>query len=218
MLGGVNWQEQNRTQELPTPRLASKILCKRHNEALSSLDAMALRFFQKLDNAIRQKQRQPCAFLFDGTDFERWMLKTLCGVVFSGHADIGAVDATWKPDWLWLNILFDDEPFPDHWGLYYSGESADTIEGGVKIRTISNSAYGVYGVKISLNDEGFLFLTPPPDLTSIYLARYCYRPKEIIIVNEFCENVLHFGWHDRFEHRTSGVGKYEKRADANTVE
>jgi hypothetical protein len=111
-IDGFNWQDLNSTLELPTPRLASKILCKRHNQALSSLDAMALRFFQKLDNAIRQTQRQDRAFLFDGTDFERWMLKTLCGIVFSRQADIGAVDATWRPDGLWLNILFDGNPFP----------------------------------------------------------------------------------------------------------
>jgi len=212
-IDGFNWQEEKSTQELPTPRLASRILCKRHNEALSSIDAMALRFFQKLDNAIRQTERRDCVFLFDGTDFERWMLKTLCGVVLSGYADIGAVSTDWKPDLLWLNILFDGERFPDHWGLYYSGESADTIEGGFKLRTLSNSPDGVYGVRISLDDELFLFLmdTPPEDLTGTYLARYFYRPKEIVLLNGYCENVIRFGWNDRFQHQTPGIMKYEKR-------
>jgi len=209
-IDGFNWQEANRTVELPTARLASKMLCKRHNEALSSLDAVALRFFQKLDNAIRQRERRNRAFLFDGTDFERWMLKTLCGVAASGYADIGTVSSDWKPHILWLNILFDGEPFPDRWGFYYSEQSADAIEGGFKLRTLSNSADGVYGVKISLNDESFLFLmdTPPENLTGTYLARYSYRPKDIIVLNEYCENVFCFGWNDRLQHQTPGVVRY----------
>jgi hypothetical protein len=209
---GFNWQEQNSAQEVPTPRLVSKILCKRHNEALSRIDAIALRLFQKVDNAIRQKQRQPCAFLFDGTDFERWMLKTLCGLVLSGYADIGAVGTSWKPDIRWLGILFAGEPFPDRWGFYYSGESGATIEGGVKFRTIANSEDGVYGLEILLDDERFLFLmdTPPEDLSGTYLARYVYRPKQIVLLNEYCENVIRFGWNDRFEHQMPGVVKYER--------
>jgi hypothetical protein len=211
-IDGFNWQELNTTREVPTPRLASRILCKRHNEALSRIDAVALRLFKKLDNAIRQEQRQPCVFLVDGTDFERWMLKSLCGLVLSGYADIGAVGPTWRPDIRWLRILFDDELFPDRWGFYYSGESATTIEGGVKCRTISNSHDGVYGLETLLDDERFLLLmdAPPEDLSGTYLSRYVYRPQQIVLVNEYCENVIRFGWNDRFEHRTPGMVKYAR--------
>ncbi len=207
-IDGFNWQEEKNTQELPTPRLASRILCKRHNEALSALDATALRFFQNLDKAIRQTERRNRVFLFDGTNFELWMLKTLCGAVFSRNAHIKAQSTGWKPNSLWLHILFYGKPFPDHWGLYYSGENADTIERGFKLRTLANSTDGVYGVRISLDDELFLFLmdTPPEDLT----GTYTYRPKEIVLLNEYCENVIRFGWNDKFQHDTRVI-KYEKR-------
>jgi hypothetical protein len=211
-IDGFNWQQQKKTQELPTPALASRILCKRHNEALSSLDAIALRFFQRLDNAIRQTERRDGVFLFDGTDFERWLLKTLSGGVFSGNVQSRDVSTDWRPSLQWLNILFGGEPFPSRWGLYYSGESADTIERGFKLHTLSNSDDGVYGVRISLDDELFLFLmdTPPEDLMGTYLARYIYRPKEIVLLNGYCENVICFGWNDQCQHDTR-IMKYEKR-------
>jgi hypothetical protein len=125
-IDGFNWQEEKNKQELPTSRLASKVLCKRHNEALSPLDATAVRFFTKLDNVIRQTERRSQVFLFDGTDLEHWMLKTLCGTVFSGNADIKRAQVTnWKPDLLWLNILFDGKPFPDRW-VYITQQKAQT--------------------------------------------------------------------------------------------
>ena len=211
-IDGFNWQEEKNKQELPTSRLASKVLCKRHNEALSPLDATAVRFFTKLDNVIRQTERRSQVFLFDGTDLEHWMLKTLCGTVFSGNADIKRAQVTnWKPDLLWLNILFDAKPFPDRWGLYYSAESADTVEGGIKLSALANSTDGVYGVRISLDDELFLFLmdTPPEDATGTYLTRYTYRPKAIGLQNAYCENVILFGWNDEFQHDTPPMVKYE---------
>jgi hypothetical protein len=111
----------------PTPRLASRILCTRYNAALSGLDAMALRLFQKFDGAIRQKRRGKRVFLFDGSDFERWLLKTLCGAVFSRNAHTRAVSTDWSPSPLWLSILYGGAAFPDRWGFYFAGDSADSI-------------------------------------------------------------------------------------------
>jgi len=211
-IDGFNWQEEKTTRELPARRLASRILCERHNGCLSPLDMTALRFFQKLENVIGQRERRNQVFLFDGTDFERWMLKTLCGTVFSGNADIKRAQVSdWKPDPLWLHILFDGKPFPSRCGLYYAAESADKIERGIKLRVLANPINGVYGVRISLDDEVFLLLmdSPPEDLTGTYLARYTYRPKAIGLKNAYCENVILFGWNDRLQHDTPLMVKYE---------
>jgi hypothetical protein len=211
-INGFNWQPENSVQELPPARLASKILCKRHNESLSGLDAMALRLFQAIDNSIRQNERKDRVFLFDGSDFERWLLKTLCGAVFSGNAHMKASDKDWRPSPLWLHVLFDGIPFPRRWGFYYAGNTAERIEGGFKLRTLSNPIAGVYGARISFDDELFLFLmeTPPEDLTGTYLERYLYRPKEIVVLNGYSENVIRFVWNDQFRHETC-VLKFERR-------
>ena len=150
-------------------------------------------------------------FLFDGTDLEHWMLKTLCGLAFSKNADTKkAQNPYWRPDLLWLNILFDGKPFPDRWGLYYAAESADKVEGGIKVSIVANPTDGVYGVRISLDDELFLLLmdTPPEDLTGTYLKRFTYRPKAIDLHNEYCQNLILFGWNDQFQHDMAPMVKY----------
>lgn len=213
-IGGFDWQQEKDVLELPTARAAvSRVLCQRHNAALSPLDGKALRFFEKLDNVILQRERRNLVFLFDGTDLERWMLKTLCGSAVSGNADIKKAQITgWKPNLLWLNILFDGKPFPDRWGLYYAGESADQIERGFKLRTLTNGENGVYGIRIRLDDELFLLLmdTPPEDLAGTYLARYTYRPKAIGLQNAFCENVILLGWNDQLAHASPPMVRYDK--------
>lgn len=40
-IGGLPWQPQGRVDKLPPRRLGSKMLCERHNRALSPLDAAA---------------------------------------------------------------------------------------------------------------------------------------------------------------------------------
>jgi ribosome biogenesis protein Tsr3 len=47
-VSGLPWLKPDETKILPITQLAGNILCKRHNEALSPLDAMAGRFFTAL--------------------------------------------------------------------------------------------------------------------------------------------------------------------------
>jgi hypothetical protein len=211
-IDGFNWQEEGVTQELPTATVSSRILCARHNQALASLDAVALRLFQAIDDVVRLSPHQTRrVFLFDGSDFERWLLKTLCGSVFSRNAHTRALDAEWKPNLQWLNILFGGAPLLHGWGFYFAGDSSDLIERGFKLRTLSNVVAGVYGARISFNDELFLFLmeTPPADLTGTYLERYLYRPNAIVLVNGGCESFLRFVWADGLHHGGCGV-KYSR--------
>jgi hypothetical protein len=153
---GFRWQEENTTLELPTSTVSSRILCTRHNNALSGLDAMALRLFQGIDNVILQVARQDQVFLFHGADLERWLLKTLCGAVFSKNAQTGADSIDWRPSLLWLNLLFGGVAFPDHWGFYFA--DADIIERGFTFGVFWNPDDDVWGAKISFNDKYFLFV------------------------------------------------------------
>ena len=92
MLHGVHWLAQNETKTLPVTALKAKILCKRHNEALAGLDAMAGKFFSTLklpyDDVFDKKtlSRRSKWFLFSGEELEFWMLKTAIGLFHSGVA------------------------------------------------------------------------------------------------------------------------------------
>jgi hypothetical protein len=141
-IDGCRWQTDGAVQWLPTAVLGSNILCRRHNLALSPLDAVALRFFRWIDQFHREfdgGQNANRFFLVNGHDIERWMLKTLCGAVFSKNATIHAASTDWCPPIDWLQTLFGEMKFPARCGLYVSGNIPDTnIERGYKLVTFSN--------------------------------------------------------------------------------
>lgn len=92
MLHGAHWLAQNETKILPVAALKAKILCKRHNEAVAGLDAMAGKFFSTLklvyDDVFDKKtlSRRSKWLLFSGEELELWMLKTAIGLFHSGVA------------------------------------------------------------------------------------------------------------------------------------
>jgi hypothetical protein len=211
---GFPWQDSGAVGRVPPPSLTGKILCRRHNVALSPLDAVASRLFERIDqfhheivdSALKYQNR---FFLFNGHDIERWMLKTLCGAVVSGNAEIRTGESNWRPPLEWLKILFDEEPFPPRCGLYFHSEVTGKpyIERGFKFISFSNKIGGVYGARISLNDERFVLAmsAPPEDLSETFIRDHAYRPQGLRFMIDSCEKVVHFGWDDELPHRGATV-------------
>jgi hypothetical protein len=91
MVHGVPWLASEEAQAFPISSLTGKILCKRHNEALSPLDAMAGRFFSAVklmhDDIFDKKTlSKRCRwFLFSGEELEHWLLKTAIGLFYYGN-------------------------------------------------------------------------------------------------------------------------------------
>jgi hypothetical protein len=89
-LNGVPWLAADETKILPISSLTGNILCKRHNEAFSRLDAMAGTFFAALklihDDIFDRKtlSKRWKWFLFSGEELELWLLKTAIGLFHSG--------------------------------------------------------------------------------------------------------------------------------------
>jgi hypothetical protein len=81
----VAWVRGKRKQ-IPRRVLTAGVLCKTHNEALSSLDAEA----GLLAGALRSLAvgKAPRTYQVDGIKFERWLLKTMINLGTSG----------WRPD------------------------------------------------------------------------------------------------------------------------
>ncbi|MBI3781927.1 MAG: SEC-C domain-containing protein [Deltaproteobacteria bacterium] len=215
-IDGFPWQTDRAIQRLPTAVLGSNILCRRHNIALSTLDAVALRFFRWIDQFHREfdaDQHDDRFFLVNGHDIERWMLKTLCGAVFSKNATINPAGSNWVPPMEWVQILFGEAQFPVRCGVYISGNIPDTefIERGYKFVAFSNGAAGVYGARISMNDETFVLAmsSPPEDLENTFLANHVYRPRGLALTNGCCEKITQFGWDDGLVHRGVRMA-YEK--------
>ena len=92
-ISGVHWLGGGKSLETSIGNLTAKILCKRHNEALSPLDHEAGIFFEVVANVLldlhrKTLSRKPIFHLVSGDSLELWMLKIACGHYFG----IGAKD------------------------------------------------------------------------------------------------------------------------------
>jgi hypothetical protein len=211
---GFSWQDSGAASKLPPASLTGRVLCRRHNLALSPLDAIASRLFERIDQFHHEivdsgRKHQSRFFLFSGHDIERWMLKTLCGAVVSGNAEIRSGESNWRPPLNWLKMLFEEEPFAPRCGLYFHSEVTGKpyIERGFKFTSLSNAIAGVYGARISLNDERFVLAmaAPPEDLSQTFIRDHAYRPQGLRFMIDSREKVLHFGWEDRLSHRGATI-------------
>jgi hypothetical protein len=114
----------NTFKSLPIDSLGTRVLCKRHNTAMSGLDSQMIRFsetMQLYDDALRDDTGEPAEVaVFAGEDLERWMLKAALGGVESDN-----LGGTLKIEC--LDILFGRQPWPTTWGLYFEGHLGATF-------------------------------------------------------------------------------------------
>jgi hypothetical protein len=186
--------------------LASKILCERHNSVvLSPLDTVAKRLFCRL-HRIRQNltsngKAGDQLFLFNGHDIERFMLKMLCGQLFSGNTSVGGRRiGPWKPPLGWLGLLVGFDPFPAGAGLYVDAHigQASTLLHDVQMGPLIDGADSdrYLGLILSLAGCGFVLLVEPPDSGAKveWLTNKLYRPAELVFTNGTSRNTIWLVW------------------------
>ena len=90
--------------------LVAKVLCEKHNAALSIFDGAGSTLFSgmdRIDSAAGRAGEQPETFVVNGDHLERWMLKMLCGGLYSGTMQVrGGSMKDVCPPGEWLNVLF----------------------------------------------------------------------------------------------------------------
>jgi hypothetical protein len=201
---GFPWQTNDERKKLPAKRLVSKILCKRHNEALAGLDKVAKRLFMSIDATDKSfgDSPQPDAAMvsiFNGHDIERWMLKTLCGLVYSRNSSSqsGRIE-NWTPSLRWLKILFGQDRFGTGWGLYVLGSirHVNVINRIFACAPISDDRLGVYGLVTILNDKKFTLamIRPPASKQGTILEGHVYRPAELAVAGGNVEKIIRLSW------------------------
>jgi hypothetical protein len=152
--GGVFYVTRKRlgweAKQLPANALAAKMLCKRHNSALSPLDeagrslVRCLRFAQD-----RAAAGRGCDVL-NGIDVERWMLKMLCGYTV---LDGDPVPLAWQR----LLFGYDEMRLPS--GLHVNvaiGDSIGGADGQIKFSTAYNAGDERVGCAVTLHGYRFL--------------------------------------------------------------
>jgi hypothetical protein len=190
---GLPWVE-GEVQVVPPSALASRVLCKRHNSALSPLDAIAVRLFKALDEEGAAGSSQQLLYLFSGHDLERWLLKILCGITCSRNLPLDLKAGLVIPK-NWLDILFGDTEFPDEQGLYVCKSPGHRFEGprGLQLRVIigrgrlTGMGLWVCGYELILSMSGF-------PSRSFDGRNFAYRPLEFYTTGRDFEKSVLFSW------------------------
>jgi len=135
IISGFDWQKGH-PKMLPVQALQSKILCEKHNNQLSELDAEATRIFRSIGGALEaflKWQRQPLNkpnfpghYDASGPLFERWCAKTVIDFVC-----VDKTDASWhdtrttlmRPPKDVVQAIYGSKQFKYPMGLYLAQEN-----------------------------------------------------------------------------------------------
>ncbi len=192
---GFPWLPNGNLKKVSAQALTAKILCKRHNTALSGLDSVAIRFFKFLigDNPNEN------LLLINGNEIERWMLKMLCGLAASGNITFNSqILHSWTPPDRWLRILFGNANIPSNCGLYYVSGNYHFRNNKMELVPVQNKNSNEL-VAITLTIDGFPFLfsmEPPPPLARPVSGntKLNHRPESIGIEDGINYREVHLGW------------------------
>jgi hypothetical protein len=108
-------------KRLTASTLVARKLCERHNGALSPLDTVAGRVFDAIASVGNELgQGRDLLVGVNGHDFERWLLKYLCGLLTVRRVPIPEV---------WIRILFGECSILLPRGLYVYARAGDLMRG-----------------------------------------------------------------------------------------
>jgi hypothetical protein len=159
-ISGVPWLRPEQTFDTTTQNLTSKILCKRHNEALAPLDTEAGLFFSTITNALldlnrKTLSRKPIFHLIGGDAVQLWLLKAACGIYFSiASKDRETIKGKFSIDLEKVQRAFFQGQWDVNAGLYFVGTTGDVVTTahtvGIAPLTMDNPRqFG--GARLSLN-------------------------------------------------------------------
>src|SRR5579859_3388927 len=119
-------------ENVPIKSLGSNVLCERHNNALSGVDAAALRFFEtgpEILDVLDGKRTSSAVWCFDGESLERWIMKSICAFLCAGLLKKkDGTRLTREVPRHWLPLLFGSEPWPASWGLYLPAKMGQQLK------------------------------------------------------------------------------------------
>ena len=198
-VSGMTWLPKNTQKTVPIATLVGNMLCKRHNEALSSLDALAAKFFGFYMAEWSNSNDDVDICLVRGFDLERWFLKMMCGLVASGNATHkGKPFSSWTPPLSWLDILFGTADIVNPSGLHAVVGQFNVMSASFTA-TVATKETTSEPIAIAFSTEGILFLLamealPPKNSPGNTRTETFYRPMAVQLNRSHQVREAHFGW------------------------
>jgi hypothetical protein len=173
LVSGLRWQKLGEVLEPGIDAMTVKILCSRHNSALSPLDALALRAFRAFIDApyyvaFRRNPGKAAHYLVSGDALELWMIKLMCGIYFGGvgSADGAAVRDTYKIDMASIIAALTTGHVMPGAGLYVTQGPGQMAKKSVSVAPMNDTAKNeTVGVSVGFGTLSFeTLIVPPPDI------------------------------------------------------
>lgn len=221
---GFRWQgDLEAASEIGIDGFSAKVLCERHNSALSKLDQVGGRFVGALTRALERRIEGVATDfhrLFNGANVQRWMLKVLCGLNAAGRVSRDRHRTPWHLPLRWLDVLLGDAAFSRGTGLYlrrgqigslnaspvmatesicatplWAGKSGVLSVEAAQRALVVGIGIGILGVALDL------YMVPQWDRQA-----YAYRPRMLKVpdIGSAGAAYFHFGWE---EHAPTFQGK-----------
>jgi len=191
-LQGPTWINGLAKSDISISSLASKILCDKHNSALSFIDDEMKGFIRYLTGKADESGIAWC----DGHTIEKWFVKAQVGFLASGyaHGDLKGWTASQRE----LSVLFGNAQLGQGSGLYFlSGPHEDEQESIALMPIEGPETMSMAGIALLISGLPFFYLAIPPWpslIRKIQPLRLHYRPAAINIRHGSDEREVRTGW------------------------
>ena len=218
LVSGIPWLNGTE-RRIGVDSLGSKVLCGRHNAALSPADASAGVAFESLtryqtDFAERRHLDEDGFTLVSGPLIERWLLKLLWGAVASGSlgnegVPVRSIRTDADVDAL-AEALFRGGPLPDGWGVLYAiphEPDPQGLTGSVAVTSGRGPDGAIWFIQVVFGAVALALSLGTPDSKPAV-----HRPGAVLLttVHGGGEKVIVFAWPETGH----GVLSYERLGDA----
>lgn len=177
---GLPGRPLNEPIEVPLKSLTAKILCQRHNSALSPLDDFAAKAFRSMGDAAayaatHQRPGRLAHFLVSGDALELWAIKTMAGLYHSGVASLESTKvssfASIRNDL--IAKAFETQNLPQYTGLFVTQGIGIIKRQGLSVSSlIDTDRNEQIGINLELGPLKFqLFIVPPQDVKMMIAAK-----------------------------------------------
>ena len=176
--------------------LTAKILCEGHNSALTDYDTEMRRYFDATERLVLAEIERNCVGenrYVNGDRLERWMLKTLCGGLYSGNFPVPfEQDFAGVPPLLeYLQALYRGGAFPVGWGMHIVHDPSKVDHHVFRLAVIG-APEGVVGLRMWVFGTQHILVLSDKAEHFPELAKATYRPAKL--VTEELRNGIVFSW------------------------
>jgi len=227
-LRGLPWQDPNEeVVDYGIESLAARILCERHNSALSPLDAMAARVYRIImqirdDLANRTRYDRGRWFIASGEALELWTLKTLYGIYFAKIAATESRQRLIESHEINLELLdraIQRDPLPENCGMWVRPPTMGKIPSYVQVAPLTFASVAEQRI-VGIRARVFLIevdtIIDPVGVGFVDRAnkRHCFRPWLLKFSNNWRTHRLLLTWQGNMQN--VGILSYSLEADPNS--